>query len=278
MTAQKMMVGNVEITSLSDGAMEFDLCNFFPAISAENWLPYPEHLTPEHRVRFNLACFLVRSEGHTILVDTGLGPKPADSPDAGWGSLMEDFKDNGLRPEDIDMVVMTHLHRDHVGWNLVSQSGKYHPTFPRARYWMSRLDWEACHRPELRERFPNAPSCVWPLDELGRLELMDGEYSLTGDLTTLPTPGHTPGHMSIMVASQGERALILGDVLHNTVQVHETDWTSRADLDAGQARITRRNLIEKLERDEILVAAVHLPAPGFGKVVRLRGRRYWQAI
>jgi glyoxylase-like metal-dependent hydrolase (beta-lactamase superfamily II) len=174
---------------------------------------------------------------------------------------------------------MTHLHRDHVGWNLLSQNGKYEPTFPNARYWMSQKDWEACHNPDLvRDRFPNAPDCVWPLEELGLMELMDGEYSLTSELTTLPTPGHTPGHMSIRIASQGESALILGDVLHNTVQAQETDWVSRADMDPEQTRITRRSLMEQLERDGTLVASVHLGAPGFGRLVRTEGRRYWQPL
>ena len=279
MPAAKINIGNVEITSLSDGVLEFDLCNFFPEIPVESWDGYKQHLTEEQHVRFNLACFLIRSDGHTIIVDTGLGPKPTDAPETPWGELLNDLTAQGLRPEDIDMVVMTHLHRDHVGWNLQSQGGKYVPTFPNARYYMSGTDWEACHDPELIEsRFPNAPECVWPLEELGLTVLMDGEFSITSELTTLPTPGHTPGHMSIMISSQGQRGLVLGDVLHNVVQVHEIDWVSRADIDPEQTRITRRSVVEQLERDGTTVAAVHLPAPGFGKILRAEGRRYWQAL
>ena len=107
---------------------------------------------------------------------------------------------------------------------------------------------------------------------------MDGECVLTSELTTLPTPGHTPGHLSIVISSQGYRGLILGDVAHNLVQIHETEWCSRADIDPDRARATRRSLMERLEREGTLVAAGHLPAPGFGKVVRLEGRRYWQAL
>ena len=278
MPNNRVTIGNVEILSLSDGALEFDLCSFFPNIPEDQWRPYEDYLTPEHQVRFNLACFLVRSEGITILVDTGLGPKPAGAPDTPWGQLLDDLQTHGVRPDDIDMVVMTHLHRDHVGWNLMATDGGRRPTFPKARYWLSRGDWEACHRPEVSDRFPNAPDQVWPLEELGLMEMMDGEQALTGELTTLPTPGHTPGHMSIMISSQGERALILGDVLHNPAQAQETDWVSRADMDPEQTRITRRALMEQLEREGTLVVAVHMPAPGFGKIVRLQGRRYWQAL
>jgi glyoxylase-like metal-dependent hydrolase (beta-lactamase superfamily II) len=279
MNGNKVRVGNVEITSLSDGMLEFDLCNFFPAIPEQNWQPYDKHLTPEHKVRFNLASFLVRSEGRNILVDTGLGPKPANAPETPWGELMNDFKAHSISPEDIDMVVMTHLHRDHVGWNLQSQNGKYAPTFPKARYWMSQKDWEVCHQPEIqRDRFPNAPASVWPLADLGLIEFMEGEYALTSELTAIPTPGHTPGHMSIMISSQGERALILGDAAHNPAQAQETDWVSRADMDPEQTRVTRRSIMERLEREGMLVAAGHFPAPGFGKILSMEGRRYWQAL
>ena len=97
-------------------------------------------------------------------------------------------------------------------------------------------------------------------------------------MTALPTPGHTPGHMSILLTSQGERALILGDAAHNPAQLQETDWVSRADMDPAVTRQTRRALVERLEREQIVVAAGHFPAPGFGKVLRLQGRRYWQVL
>ena len=279
MPGNVMTVGNVSITSLSDGLLEFDLCNFFPSIPEENWQPYRHHLSPEGRVSFNLAAFLIRSDGKNILVDTGLGPKPADAPETPWGELLNDFQSHGISPDDIDAVVMTHLHRDHVGWNLQPSNGKFVPTFPNARYWLSRGDWEACHDPELVEgRFPNAPQCVWPLEDLGLIEFMEGETPITSELTSLPSPGHTPGHMSIVIRSQGASALVLGDVLHNTAQVHEQDWVSRADMDAAQARATRGSLLDRLEQEGMPVAAVHLPAPGFGKIVRLGGRRYWQSL
>ena len=279
MPSPKITIGNVEIISLSDGTLEFDLCNFFPDIPVETWDSYTEHLTPHHNLSFNLACFLVRSEGRTIAVDTGMGPKPADAPDTPWGELLNDFSSNGISPEDVDMVVMTHLHRDHVGWNLQQEGEAYRPTFTNAVYYFSAKDWQATHSPEMASsRFPNAPEKVWPLEGLGVMELVDGEVALTSELTTLPTPGHTPGHMSIMISSQGQQGLILGDVLHNTVQIEHTDWVSRADIDPETTRATRSALLARLELEGTTVAAVHLPSPGFGKIVRLEGRRYWQAL
>ena len=277
MANDKLTIGNVEITSLSDGILEFDLCNFFPDIPEEDWNGQEAHLSASHGVLFNLACFLIKSDGYTIAVDTGLGPK--QTPETPWGELLDDMKAHGLQPGDIDMVVMTHAHRDHVGWNLLSQDGKYTPTFPNAQYYVSTIDWAACHDPALvQDRFPNAPECVWPLEDLGILNLMEPDQQLTSEISTLATPGHTPGHMSLMISSQGESGLVLGDVLHNTAQIENTDWVSRADIDPDQTRITRRNLRDRLEREGIPVAAVHLARPGFGKIVRENGRRFWQGI
>ena len=283
MAGNRVTVGNVEITSLSDGILEFDLCNFFPNHKSDDeWQGYRQHLVDGHKVRFNLASYLIRSEGRTIIVDTGMGARPADAPDTPWGELMNDFQAHGVRTDEIDMVVMTHLHRDHVGWNLVppaEEGGKYLPTFPNARYWFSTKDWEACHDPDIMPaRFPNAPASVWPLEDLGLIEFMDGEHVLTSELTAFPSPGHTPGHMSIMINSQGERAIILGDAIHNQAQVNETDWESRADMDPEQTRITRGKLMDQLETENILGIIGHFPYPGFGKVVRAAGRRYWQAL
>ena len=272
-------IGSVEIVHLSDGILEFDLCNFFPTIPEAEWQPYEAHLH-DHRVRFNLGSYLIRSDGRTILVDTGLGPKPADTPSAAWGELLHDLAAKGVRPEDVDAVVMTHLHRDHVGWNLSSHNGRYVPTFPRAKYWMSRKDWDTSHDPEFQpNRYPNAPTCVWPLEQLGLIEFMDGEHTITRELTAVPTPGHTPGHVSILVTSQNERALVLGDAAHSPVQlIDQPDWVSRADMDPDLTRQTRKALRERLEREKILVAAGHFAAPGFGRVVRLEGRYYWRGL
>jgi glyoxylase-like metal-dependent hydrolase (beta-lactamase superfamily II) len=144
---------------------------------------------------------------------------------------------------------------------------------------MSQKDWDACRQPDVQPtRFPNAPSCVWPLLTLGLIELMHGEHTLTRHLTAVPTPGHTPGHMSILITSGGEQALVLGDAAHSPVQLEEPDWVSRADMDPDLTRRTRKALIERLERERLLVLAGHFEAPGFGRIVRLDGRRSWRGL
>ncbi len=278
MAENEVTVGNVRVASFSDGKLEFDLCNFYPSIPKENWDRYPEDLTPDHKVSLNLASYLVRSQGSTVLVDTGMGPMPEDAPESSWGELLNSFEAAGVRTDEVDVVVMTHLHRDHVGWNMVSENGRYLPVFPNARYVLSRKDWEATRMPEYAERFPTASTKLWPLEELGILDVVEGEYAINSELTALPTPGHTPGHMSVLITSQGEKGVITGDALHSPAQVQEWEWCSRADLDPDQARVSRRKLVEEAEREGTLIAAGHFPAPGFGRVVRLQDRRYWQAL
>ena len=278
MPVQKISVGNVEITSLSDGHLDFDPCVFFPAVEKNLWEPYPDATNEHHQLSLNLGSFLIRSDGQTLLVDTGLGPVPPDAPDSGWGELLNDLADKGLRPEDIDMVVMTHLHRDHVGWNLSEEGGDVVPTFPKARYWVGAKDWEFFKTEENLEKFPTNRKCVAPLEGMGLMELMEDEQGITADITAIMTPGHTPGHMSLLISSQGEKGLVLGDAAHHPVQLHELEWCAFADLDPALARVTRRALFDRIEGDNTVMVAGHFPAPGFGRLARMEGRRYWQAL
>ena len=276
MPNNRVTVGNVEIVSLSDGRVESPAEVFFPTVDPAALKPYADLFTAQGTVAANLASFLVRGEGPTVMVDTGLGPDKQEPRDKIFGLLMEDMKANGVAVDEVDLVVLTHVHRDHVGWNLVREGGSVRPTFPRARYRAPRADWEALQTPEGARMFPHVAEQVYELDRLGLLDLMEGEESLTPVVTSLPTPGHTPGHTSLLIASAGEKAILLGDAAHHPVQVQEPDWSPFVDVDPDHARRTRRPLMDRLEREGILVAVPHFPAPGFGRVVRVDGRRVWQ--
>ena len=117
---------------------------------------------------------------------------------------------------------------------------------------------------------------VMPLMDMGLLELVDGEQPITDHVTALPTPGHTPGHMSALITSAGESAVVLGDAAHVPVQAHHTDWSPRADTNPKLSAQNRAALFERMERDHSLVVSGHFPAPGFGRLARVSGRRYWQ--
>ena len=283
-------VGNVEILALSDGSIRFTPADFFPTIPEEAWDPYREYFTPEGEMIMNLGCFLLRSEGKTILIDTGLGLDTGHLETLDKGKLLDDIQSKGISRDEVDVVGITHLHIDHVGWNFiyddngidgqgseVERSGEPRATFANARYWVANADWRVFTRGALRKR-PYIPAQVLPLQDQGILELFDGERQITGEVSTLPTPGHTPGHTSFLVASQGERAVITGDAIHSRAQTQKTHWSPRADSKPDVSAESRKNLLERIENDDAMLISGHFPAPGFGTLVRMEGRRYWQAV
>lgn len=288
-------VGNVEILALSDGSIRFTPADFFPTIPEEAWDPYREYFTPEGEMIMNLGCFLLRSEGKTLLIDTGLGIDTGHLDTLDKGLLLTDMQAKGISRSEVDIVGITHLHIDHVGWNFmygddnaktenhsastseVERSGEPQPTFVNARYWVNNADWRVFTRGALRKH-PYIPAQVLPLQEQGILELFEGERELTGEVSTLPTPGHTPGHTSFLISSQGERAVITGDAIHSRAQAQEAHWSPRADSKPDVSAESRKKLLERIESDNALLISGHFPAPGFGTLVRMEGRRYWQAL
>ena len=286
-------VGDVEIRHLYDLVADFPfprtLDRAFPAVPAEAWEPYrreyPSLFGPGNVPRFHVGCYLIRSRGRTILADTGVGPASLGMAKlfGTGGHLPDRLRSAGVSPEDIDTVMFTHLHPDHVGWNLQQDGGRYRPTFPRARYVAHRADWDTVRRPEVQQKLADiAPGYVGqaltPLESLGVLDLADGDRVLSPEVTALHTPGHTPGSMSLLVASRGERAILVGDAIGHPAQVEHPDWGVIDDMDGPQAEKTRRQLLDRVEAEGLVFSASHFPEPFFGRVVRLEGRRSWQAL
>ncbi len=276
-------VGSVRIQSFTDadGPFPLKLAQVFPGVTPEGWLPYrrdyPEVFADPETWQVHFGCYLLRSQGRMILVDTGLGPSPAPFFGGLAGRLVYALSDAGVHREEIDTVLLTHLHPDHVGWNLTAE-GK--ATFPNARYFVQRVDWETFHKPEVQAAFPFkfVDEMIAPLESLGVLDLLEGETAITDEITVFPTPGHTAGHMSVLVASGGQKAMILGDALAHPAQVTEPEITFAFDMDPELAIATRKRLLNRLELDSITGVQCHFPHPGFGLVVRLAGRRHWQPI
>jgi glyoxylase-like metal-dependent hydrolase (beta-lactamase superfamily II) len=262
---KSLTVGEVEILALTDveGAF-FRLNQIFPGVRAEQWWPYmrryPWAFADAHTLYGRVGSYLLRAPGHTLLVDTGIGPGAMGM----RGRLLEDLQKNGVTPEDVDTVFLTHLHGDHVGWVLAPDGG---PAFPEARYVTQEAEWDAAE-PYLRRAMAT-------LEDLGALYLLDGEDVVAEAFTAIPTPGHSPGHASLLVYSGGEQALVLGDVFAHPAQVTEPTWNIHFDADKEQAAFTRAQLLDWLEADGITVAAGHIPGSGFGRVAREEGRRYW---
>ena len=273
---EKISIGGVEVWALLDMIPPaYPLDDFFPSIPLDWWEPYREEvLDQDGNLQLYYGCFAIRSQGKLILVDTGMGPGPHPERGNRRGELTTRMREEGLPPEDVDVVVHTHLHGDHVGWNL-DAAGK--PTFPSARYLAPKADWEYFRQPDVAPEAPFVAESVVPLEPLGVMDLVEGKHSITDEVATLPTPGHTPGHQTVMIASQGQRGLVTGDLIQSVVQVMRPEWGSRADVDFKTARKTRLAMMERIQREDMLVAAGHFPTGAhFGRVVASEGRRYWR--
>jgi glyoxylase-like metal-dependent hydrolase (beta-lactamase superfamily II) len=179
MTADRTRIGDVELMSLCDSFLEFPASRLFPSVSAAAWEPYHGFLSPEDVIRIQVACFLIRSRGQTILVDTGIGAGPVEAFGGIRGRLPEELKVRGMRPEDVTQVFISHLHSDHVGWNLKKQKSAWRPFFPKARYSVARLDWEHFHKTAAEPNRAYLKETTTPLLELGIVDLLEGEKALT---------------------------------------------------------------------------------------------------
>jgi len=262
---QRARIGDVEVLSMLDFTFNMKPENVYPG-AVDQMDAYRHYLGPRGEILMPCNSFLLRADGRTVLVDTGMGPESD-------GQLMTELSEAGVRPDEVDQVIFTHLHGDHTGWNLDRQTGQ--PLFPRARYLVPRGDWD-----HYRSQEPAARSFardVAPLEALGCMDLVEGDHTLSPSLVTMHTPGHTPGHLSILVDSGGERGCILGDVVLTPMDVEQPEWANTFDSDDAIALATRRSALDRFEAEQALIGAAHLPAPGFGRFVRVEGRHAWRA-
>lgn len=275
----KATIGNVEVTALLDAHLVMDPRQFLPA-HAEAFLAEYGHLADARGLLpMAVTCYLVRSAGKNILVDTGLGPRKR--PGFPGGNLDVAFRDAGLSPADIDVVVHTHLHIDHVGWNTFDrEDGRRELFFPNARFFIQQVEWDYWMTPEQIGHPANAhlAECVEPLRDSGRVTFVDGEQAIDEHLTCVSTPGHTPGHVAIGIASAGERAVIVGDASHHPAQLLHPDWSPPFDIDPVQSAKSRDRLFDMAIDEQRLWIAGHWEHPGLGRLVRLDGKRVFRAL
>jgi glyoxylase-like metal-dependent hydrolase (beta-lactamase superfamily II) len=224
-------------------------------------------------------AFVIESAGRTIVVDTCVGnDKPRRNP--GWNRLTTRFLDDlaaaGFAPERIDTVLCTHLHVDHVGWNTRWDGSRWVPTFTNARYLFARTEWqhwaaEAAARlaanPDAGPEDDVFGDSVQPIVDAGLADLVDMDHRLTDEVRLEPTPGHTPGHVSVRIVSGGQQAVITGDLMHHPIQCSEPDRLVKFDSDAAMARETRRRFLACCAADRSLVLGTHFAHPTAGRVV-----------
>mgnify|MGYP001074138698 CR=1 FL=1 len=246
-----------------------------------SWLG-PAFIHPSDAVVYlSFHSFLVRTGRHNILVDTCCGNCKQRLSMPGWHNLdtpyLQELARTGLTPEDIDIVICTHLHADHVGWNTQLVDGRWVPTFPNARYIFGRRDFE--HWQALYESNPPNPvnrgaheDSVRPIVERGMAELVESDFVVEGEpgdgIWLEPSPGHSPGHFSVNVAGGGRHALLCGDVIHHPLQLTHPHLRIAADFDSAQAEASRRAMLERLADSDSLLLTAHFAAPTAGRVIR----------
>jgi glyoxylase-like metal-dependent hydrolase (beta-lactamase superfamily II) len=178
------------------------------------------------------------------------------------------FAEAGWTREGVDTVVCTHLHVDHCGWNTMLEDGKWVPTFPKARYLIGKTEYEHWRSEGGREQQEILDDSVQPIFAAGLAQLVEPDHRLSDEIRLVPTHGHTPGHVSVVIESEGARAIISGDFLHHPCQIAHPEWSSVADSDPELARVTRRRVVDEVARDHSLFIGTHFPAPTAGRIVR----------
>jgi len=228
----------------------------------------PWALEPESgRLIIAVQSYLVRTAHHTILIDTCVGCDKTSTFLPAWHmrddrSWLDRLAAAGVQPEDVDFVMCTHLHSDHCGWNTQRVDGRWVPTFPNAKYVMTRREVEAA---EARGASQWEES-ISPVIAAGQALLVEGDHALDDQVWFEPTPGHTAGHVAVGLAGTKMGAVMCGDLIHSPIQCAEPAWRYCNDADPDEALQTRRAFLESGSESGRLVLTAHFPSPSMGRV------------
>jgi glyoxylase-like metal-dependent hydrolase (beta-lactamase superfamily II) len=240
------------------------------ALRKSAWL-YP-HFVSDDDATLNLSihALLVEAPGLKLVVDTCIGN---DRPREITGDVplstpfLRHLGEAGWSRDAVDAVICTHLHTDHVGWNTMLEDGAWVPTFPKARYLLGRQEYEFWRVHEDAEQQTMMGDSVQPIFDAGLAELVELDHVISPEIRLTPSIGHTPGHVSVIIESEGGRAVITGDMLHHPCQMAHPDW-SLGDDDPKAAAITRSRLFAEWADQPTFVIGTHFAAPTAGRVVR----------
>ena len=259
-------VGRVKITKIVELETVGHTRFILPHASKEEvqklpWL-IPHFATEEGRLKMSIHTLVVETLSRRIVVDTGLGNDKEGRNVPTWNNRKTPFLEimtaAGFPPDSIDTVLCTHLHVDHVGWNTRLENGRWVPTFEKARYLFGRSEYEYWRdhstEPDKAAIFHDS---VKPIMDAGKADLVASDARICDELALIPTPGHSPGHMSVQIRSDGEEGLLTGDVAHHPCQMAHLDWSSTADSDPVQSAATRRDLFSRFADRPVLLIGGH---------------------
>jgi len=276
-TIGKATVARIEETYLPTYPAKHIFAELTDEIMAKHahWLA-PHHYEPASGlIKLSVHSWLLQIGGRKILIDGCCGNNKQKPGRPFWTNLNTDYLERlaaaGARADEIDMVMCTHLHHDHVGWNTLQRDGKWVPTFPNARYVFSKPDFEYFYA---LDRDPKAApaemgtfrECVLPIVEAGRADMVTGPHRLDEHIEIIPAPGHSAGHVVFRLDSGGQQAVFIGDVFHHLLQVYHPDWNFPKNSDAAQARASRRKVLELCASSGALTLPGHVGAPFAGRI------------
>jgi glyoxylase-like metal-dependent hydrolase (beta-lactamase superfamily II) len=270
----KWNIGNVTVTQIVELVAPTAVGFMFSGVTkadlmAIDWLK-PHFVTERGHLLMSIHALLLESDGRRIIVDTCLGNDKERLVD-GWGMrsgpFLSDLAAAGFPRESIDTVLCTHLHVDHVGWNTMLDGDRWVPTFTNADYLFAKQEWAYWSEHEQDEFGPVVEDSVRPIVDAGLANLVDMDHRLTSEIWLEPTPGHTPGHVSVRISSAGENAVITGDMTHHPCQLKHPEWAADADVDPKQSTETRREFFARYADQPTLVIGTHFATPTAGRIV-----------
>ena len=280
--SMKWRIGKVTVSKIVELEVTGGSRFILPQATYEEILPIawlqPHFADERGRLKMSIHALIVETPDRRIIVDTCLGNDKQNRRIPTWNNLqgpfLADLAAAGFPRESIDTVLCTHLHVDHVGWNTMLEGGTngtktWMPTFPRARYLMGRVEYEHWRRQHERDDM-NAvfADSVAPIHAAGLADLVETDHRICDEVNLVPTLGHTPGHVSVRIQSEGEEALITGDFMHHPCQIARPDWSSLADSDPDAARRTRERMLQELCDRPVLVIGTHFAGATAGHIVR----------
>lgn len=259
-----MQIGDLQLTPMSDGWFKMPPSYF----DQEDWGVHQALAGEDGNIEIPIGCFLVRTGDKNVLIDTGLGPVELPGQAAG-GRLPSELAKAGVKPEDIDVVLLTHLHFDHCGGTVQNNA----LMFPNATIRFGVEDLE----PFTGENTPDpfATPTVKAFMEMGSVEPITSDGEVAPGISTLHAPGHTLGHRVIVLSSGEDRVLLLGDAITCPIQLDETDWEAMSDMDKALAKRTRESLWNEIESSGAITVGAHFPGLQFGRVLQGQGKRYF---
>jgi glyoxylase-like metal-dependent hydrolase (beta-lactamase superfamily II) len=245
-----------------------------PELLAENraWMKAAHALDDNDVLLLCFQSYVVKTPHHTILIDTCIGnDKPRPRPT--WNLKTDDtymraLNAAGLAVDDIDFVMCTHLHPDHVGWNTRLDNGRWVPTFPKARYVFGKTEYDHWTEQNAKTPVQVFVDSVLPVVEAGRAEIVGNDHALGDHVRILPTPGHTPGHVAFTLGRGKDDAVFSGDLMHTPLQTHYPELSVKFDVDQAGAARTRRSFLERYCDTDTLCCTAHFPSPSVGRIRR----------